>query len=841
MIKSYNFADIFITMDLLLNSITKKINCEVFGDRKENFKVKNLLFDSRKLGYCDGTIFFAIKTLSNNGEKYIPELYIRGVRVFVIENLPNDISFYEDACFILVENVIDALQSFAKIKRETFNNPIIAITGSNGKTIVKDWIIQLIDNDKKVCHSPRSYNSQIGVALSVWNLKQDDELGVIEAGISQKGEMIKLEEIIKPRIGIFTNIGDAHQVYFNSIEEKINEKLILFNNCETIIYCSEKKDIQKQIKDKFKDKKINLIGWGFDKDSIFKIKEISTKKNSSTIYYIYKGEESCFTIPLIDKASIENSINAYIACLLIGINKETLNLRTKSLQSLEMRLEMKEGINGTLIINDSYSSDLMSLDIALTFLNQQNSELQKTAILSDITQSFIDEKELYNAINKLLISKNINRLIGIGNGFIRNKSILTIENTVYSSTEEFLKKCHLKDFKDQIILIKGARSFCFEKISRFFEKKVHETVLEVNLTAIAHNVNYYKTKLKEGVKLMTMVKAHSYGSGGYEIASTLVNQKVDYLTVAFADEGVELRNNGINLPIMVMSPEEESIAKIIHYDLEPEVYSIKILKELIGAKKDYERIGSIKPLNIHIKLDTGMHRLGMEEKDMENLINILRKNPDIKIKSIFSHLAGADNPELDFFTYEQIKRFELMSQMIMKAFTYPILRHIENSAAITRFPEAQYDMVRLGIGMYGIGVDEEEQKKLRYVHRLKTIITLTREIKKGESVGYNRNFIAKEDMTIGVIPIGYADGLNRKRGNGNGKVWVNGFLAPIIGNICMDMCMIDLTGIEFSEGDDVVIFGEEYSVNNIAKELGTISYEIFTTVSTRVKRVFYQE
>jgi len=375
-----------------------------------------------------------------------------------------------------------------------------------------------------------------------------------------------------------------------------------------------------------------------------------------------------------------------------------------------MRLEMKEGINGTLIINDSYSSDLMSLDIALTFLNQQNSELQKTAILSDITQSFIDEKELYNAINKLLISKNINKLIGIGNGFIRNKSILTIENTVYSSTEEFLKKCHLKDFKDQIILIKGARSFCFEKISRFFEKKVHETVLEVNLTAIAHNVNYYKTKLKEGVKLMTMVKAHSYGSGGYEIASTLVNQKVDYLTVAFADEGVELRNNGINLPIMVMSPEEESIAKIIHYDLEPEVYSIKILKELIGAKKDYERIGSIKPLNIHIKLDTGMHRLGMEEKDMENLINILRKNPDIKIKSIFSHLAGADNPELDFFTYEQINRFELMSQIIMKAFPYPILRHIENSAAITRFPEAQYDMVRLGIGMYGIGVDEEEQK-----------------------------------------------------------------------------------------------------------------------------------
>ena len=706
-------------MELLLNSITKKINCEVFGQRREDFSVKNLLFDSRKLGNSDGTIFFAIKTLSNNGEKYIPELYGRGVRVFVVENLPNDISFYEEATFLLVGNVIQTLQSFAKIKREEFKNPIIAITGSNGKTIVKDWIVELIDKDKKVCHSPRSYNSQIGVALSIWNLKENDELGIIEAGISQKGEMEKLEEIIKPTIGIFTNIGDAHQVYFNSIEEKIDEKLILFSSCQTVIYCSDKKDIHKQITDKFKDKKINLISWGINEDAVFKIKEISNQKNQSTIHYIYNSKESSFTIPLIDKASIENSINAYIACLTIGINQDTLNLRTKSLQSLEMRLEMKEGINGTLIINDSYSSDLMSLEVASTFLNQQSNDLKKTAILSDITQSFIDEKELYIAINKLLVSKNINFLIGIGNGFIRNKSILTIENTVYSTTEEFLKKCHLKDFKDQIILIKGARSFEFEKISRFFEKKVHETVLEVNLTAIAHNVNYFKSKLKEGVKLMTMVKAHSYGSGGYEIAATLVNQNVDYLTVAFADEGVELRNNGINLPIMVMSPEEESIAKIIHYDLEPEVYSIKILKELIGAKKDYERIGSIKPLNIHIKLDTGMHRLGMEEGDMENLINILRKNPDIKIKSIFSHLAGADNPELDFFTYEQIKRFESMSQMIMKVFSYPIIRHIANSAAITRFPEAQYDMVRLGIGMYGIGVDKEEQQKLRYVHRLK--------------------------------------------------------------------------------------------------------------------------
>lgn len=828
-------------MEVLLGDITKYIKCQVFGYKNNDFIIKNLLFDSRKLNNIEGTVFFAIKTLSNNGEKYIPELYLSGIRVFVVENIPNDISNYTDTTFILVENTIQALQSFAKYRRQNFLNPIIAITGSNGKTIVKDWIVQLIDNDKKVCHSPRSYNSQIGVALSVWNLRTDDDLGIIEAGISQKGEMEKLEAIIKPTIGVITNIGDAHQVYFNSIEEKIQEKLLLFKDCETIIYCSDKKDIHEQVVKTFNDKSKEIISWGFFSDASFKIEKIDSQKNSSTIHYIYNGKKSSFSIPFIDKASIENSINAYISCLKIGIEEEKLKERTITLQSLEMRLEMKEGINHTLIINDSYSSDLMSLELALTFLNQQNSELEKTAILSDITQSFIDEKELYSAINKLLIEKKINNLIGIGDGFIRNKSILTINNIVFSSTQEFLKNCSLKNFKEQIILIKGARSFEFERVSRFFEKKTHETVLEINLTAIAHNVNYFKSKLKEGVKLMAMVKAHSYGSGGFEIASTLANQNVDYLTVAFADEGVELRNNGINLPIMVMSPEKESIAKIIHYNLEPEVYSISILKELIEAKKDYDKIGNKKELNIHIKLDTGMHRLGMEADNLDLLIEILHSNPDIKIKSVFSHLVGADNPELDYFTQKQIELFENMSRKILEAFSYPIIRHIANSAAIIRFPRSQYDMVRLGIGMYGIGVNEQEQKKLRYVHRLKTILTLTREIKKGDSVGYNRNYIAKEDKTIGVIPIGYADGLNRKRGNEKGKVWINGFLAPIIGNICMDMCMIDITNIECKEGDEVVIFGEEYSVNNIAKELDTIAYEVFTTISSRVKRIFYQE
>ena len=828
-------------MDFLINDISNYIKSEVFNNRKDDFLIKNLVFDSRKLNEVQGTVFFAIKTLSNNGEKYIPELYLRGVRAFVVENLPTDFSNYEETCFVLVENTIQALQSLVKVKRDMFNNPIIAITGSNGKTIVKDWIVQLIDNDKKVCKSPRSYNSQIGVALSIWNLEEDDEIGVIEAGISQKGEMIKLEEMINPTVGIITNIGDAHQVYFNSITEKILEKILLFKNSDTIVYCIDNKEIDKEIQNTYKDSGKELISWGFDRSACFKIENIETKKNQTDIYYNYKNIQSSFSIPFIDKASIENSINAFIACLAIGIDNETLRNRTSSLQSLEMRLQMKEGVNHTLIINDSYSSDLMSLELALIFLNQQNNELSKTAILSDITQSYINQKELYIAINKLLIEKNIDKLIGIGDGFIKNQYLLTIDNSIHASTQDFLKNSSLNDFKEEIILIKGARSFEFEKISRYFEKKTHETVLDINLSALAHNVNYFKTKLNEGVKLMAMVKAHSYGSGGFEIASTLANHNIDYLAVAFADEGSELRINGINLPIMVMSPEKESIAKIIHYDLEPEIYSISILKEMISAKRDYETINRKKELNIHIKLDTGMHRLGMEEGDLEELVDILKANQNIKIKSIFSHLAGSDNPEFDDFTREQINRFEKLSTRLIREFNYPIIRHIANSAAIIRFPEAQYNMVRLGIGMYGIGINEEDEKKLRYVHRLKTILTLKRKIAKDESVSYNRNFIAKQERTIGVIPIGYADGLNRKRGNGKGKVYINGFLAPIIGSICMDMCMIDITNIDCREGDEVVIFGEEFSVNNIAKELDTIPYEVFTTVSSRVKRVFYQE
>ncbi|MBP1646317.1 MAG: bifunctional UDP-N-acetylmuramoyl-tripeptide:D-alanyl-D-alanine ligase/alanine racemase [Bacteroidetes bacterium] len=830
-----------MSMNFTLSYFLERINSKIFGSKREDFIVKNLLFDSRKLNIIDGTVFFAIKTLSDNGQKYIAELYFSGVRVFVTENLPQEYEKYEDATFILVESTIGAMQEFARLKRELFKTPIIAITGSNGKTIVKEWIVQLIGNNLKVCQSPRSYNSQIGVALSLWNLTKDDNLGVIEAGISNKGEMQTLERIIKPQIGIFTNIGDAHQIYFNSIEEKIEEKLILFKDSKTIIYCMDNIQVHNIIQNKLKGSNKEILTWGKNENAVLRILKVGKQKSNSIIHYIYKGEESLFTIPFTDRASIENAINAFAACLTLNINLETLQERTPCLQSLEMRLEIKEGINQNLIINDSYSSDLMSLSLALDFINQQKDYSQKTAILSDITQSFNLKEELYKEINRLLIDRKINTLVGIGEDFIQYKSLLTINNRVFPTTQDFLKEFSLKDFNNQIILIKGARSFEFERISRLFEKKTHQTVLEINLSSLAHNVNYFKKKLKENVKLMAMVKAHSYGSGSYEIAKSLSKQHTDYLTVAFADEGVELRHNDIKLPIMVMSAQSKDLNKLLHYNLEPEIYSLSILKEFIDQKRQYEIIGNSQQLNIHIKLDTGMHRLGMEEKDIEPLIKLLKENPTIRIKSIFSHLAGADNHLFDDFTKKQINTFEALSQQITKAFPYKILRHIANSAAINRFPEAQFDMVRLGIGMYGIGDSAAQEQELEYVHSLKTHLILKREIEENETVGYSRAFVAKKKMTIGVIPIGYADGLSRQRGNGRGRVWINGNLVPIIGNVCMDMCMLDLSGVECKENDMVIIFSKEYPIWNISNELNTIPYEILSTISQRVKRVFYQE
>ncbi|MDR0971927.1 MAG: bifunctional UDP-N-acetylmuramoyl-tripeptide:D-alanyl-D-alanine ligase/alanine racemase [Bacteroidales bacterium] len=830
-------------MKVTLSTIIRKIECSTIGKIKD-FEVKILLYDSRKLTIADKTLFFAIQTSSNNGEKYIDSLYKKGVLAFVVKNPPKNISYYKDAIFIVVDDVVKAMQDIAKIKRDKFKNDVLAITGSNGKTIVKDWICQLIDRDMKICQSPRSYNSQIGVPLSLWNLNEDDDLAIIEAGISSYNEMENLERIIKPTIGLITNIGDAHQINFNSIEDKVKEKVKLLENCSKIIYCSDIKIIDDIIKQEIIDKnpkKRTIISWGKNKKAIFRIEKIQIFDKTTTIHYKYNKIKGSFSINFIDKASIENSINAFVASLVLGEDAKKLELRMQLLHSLDMRLQIKEGINSMLIINDSYSSDMFSLLLAIENLKQQALGLQTMAILSDITQSSLKGGQIVEKINSYLEENNIGFLIGIGENFVKYENKIKIKHKTFTSVEQFMENYCAKDFANKIVLIKGARKFHFEKITQFFEKRTHQTQLEINLSSIIDNVNYYKSLLKNSTLLMAMVKANSYGAGGYKVAWTLAKGGANYLAVAFADEGVQLREKGIKLPIMVCSPEKESISKMIQYDLEPEIYSLSILNDVIEQINTNIFFNKKRKLKIHIKLDTGMHRLGMEEEDIDILIKRIKENKNIVISSIFSHLAASDDEAFDGFTLHQGEKFEKLSNKIMSHFSYPIIRHIANSAAITRFPSLHYDMVRLGIGMYGIGVDEKEQEKLKYVHRLRTIITQIRNIKKGESVGYNRKFIAKKDMTIGVIPIGYADGFSRRRGNGKGRVLINGKLAKVIGSVCMDMAIVDLTNIDCKETDEVIIFSENYPVTNIAKELKTIPYEVFTTISPRIERVFYQQ
>ncbi|MDR1005624.1 MAG: alanine racemase [Bacteroidales bacterium] len=791
-----------------VRNIASILRTAVKGDT--DFEIKNLLFDSRRLNVANNTLFFAITTANNDGRKFIPYLYAQGVRAFVLQG-DFDTTGFDDAAFIFVNNTIKALQEIAVAKRQECKAvPVVAITGSNGKTIVKDWIVQLIGGDRKLCYTPRSYNSQIGVPFSVWNISKDDDLAIFEAGISKPDEMEHLEQIIQPSFGILTNIGDAHQVNFPSVETKLKEKLKLFSHCQSLIFC---KDIINSEVVKAVLPNVNLIAWSRNDDRCKSIAAL---------------------LPFNDKASTENAINAYLFAQMAGINEGKLRQRAAKLHALEQRLNVKVATGNSIIIDDSYSADLVSLEIALDFLNQQKHGAERIVIISDIEQSGIDAKDMVSKISLMLTNKHIKKAYCIGRKFFAHKSEIKLDNEVFESTNNFIKRLNISDFANKAILIKGARSFEFETISRLLEDKTHETRLEINLSALSDNVRYYKSLLQPCVKMMSMVKASSYGCGGWEVASALQNgSNVDYLAVAFADEGADLRNNGISLPIMVMSPESRAIEKIIHHNLEPEIYSLPILKQMVSA--------AYKPINIHLKLDTGMHRLGLERQDIETAISIIKNSPYIQIKSVFSHLFGADNPDLDKYTLDQIALFEENSKIIVDNFDYKIMRHLANSAAIVRFPQAHYDMVRLGIGMYGIGCNQTSQANLRYVHKLRTTITQIRHIRKDDNVGYNHNFIAKQDMIIGVIPIGYADGLNRHLGNGNYEVRIGEDKAAIIGNVCMDMCMIDLSCVNANEGDEVVIFAEQYPVAAMCEALQTIPYEVFTSISPRVKRVYFSE
>ena len=846
-------------MTYTLENIASIIGGKIVDDNYKSVVIKDLLFDSRLLANPEGTLFFSLKSNRNDGSKYIEELYNKGVRCFVVEdNVLKTTDYKCGVSFIIVEDTLKALQKLTAYHRNNFNIPVVGITGSNGKTIVKEWLYQILSPETSVVRSPKSYNSQIGVPMSVWQLNESHQIALFEAGISRYNEMQYLKDIIKPNIGIFTNIGSAHGKNFNNINDKIEEKLKLFHDVDTLIYCYDHAEIREAVeklniktfswskKNKNADVQVYSIKKGEDETIIsaniqkLKANEQQVISKNSQILRFSDSQIHKITIPFTDDASIENAIHCWLAAILFNIPEEVIEDKMRHLNPVAMRMELKSGINNCEVINDSYNSDFNSLTIALDFMNQQHHKKERVVILSDILQSELKEEDLYEKVALLLKNKGVNLIIGIGDAIMRQQDKFNINKIFYNDTKDFLTNHHIEDFNNQMILLKGARDFGFEKISKILEEKAHETILEINLNNLVRNMNYYRSKLKSDTKLMVMVKAFAYGSGNFEVSNVLEFHRADYLTVAYADEGIELRRKGINLPIMVMTPEMNTFESIIKNNLEPDIYSFRSLALLEDAieKSDTPLIS---PIGIHIKLDTGMHRLGFLKDEINDLLSKLKNNKNIVVKSIFSHLAGSDSQEFNDFTIQQINNFEEMSSKITAAFPYKILRHILNSAGISRFTEYQYDMVRLGIGVYGIAPCEEDKGKLKNVVSLKTTIVQIKEYEVGETIGYSRKGAIKRKSQIGVVPIGYADGLKRQLGNGNACFYVNGKAAPIIGNICMDMCMIDVTDIECKENDTAILFNENYPIERIAEACNTIPYEILTSISQRVKRIYFQE
>jgi alanine racemase len=836
-----------------IKSIAAIIQAEVL-QMHDDAVVKNIVLDSRKITEASVAVFFAIKGKRHDGHAYIKELYDKGIKNFIVNEALN-IAAFPKANILKVKNTVKALQALAVYHRKQFQMPVIGITGSNGKTIIKEWLYQLLSDDYTIVRSPKSYNSQVGVPLSVWQMNDEHQLGIFEAGISEPDEMSALQKVIQPEIGVFTNIGDAHAEGFLNIKHKISEKLNLFSNSKVLIYRKDYTEISAciaAIKNqllKHEDEageKFPLFTWSTQGEANLQIKQIQKHIGTTTISGTYQEQPYSIEIPFIDDASIENIINCWCVLLYLKVPHEKIQERMMKLGKVAMRLEMKAAINNCTLINDSYNSDIASLSIALDFLEQQSQHDNKTVILSDILQSGKSAPDLYNEVSQMISRKGIKRFFGIGKSLAKQQSLFEkiphLEAHFFESTEDFLNHFATLNFSSEIILLKGARAFEFEAIAKLLEEKRHATVLEVNLNAIAHNLNEYHKLLQPGVKMMAMVKASSYGSGGYEIAKTLQYNRVDYLGVAYADEGVELRKAGITLPIMVMNPEERSFEAMINFRLEPEIYSLHLLKKFARAFESFKKTIEHHDFPIHIDLETGMNRLGFAECDIDEMLATLQEHPHLKIQSIFSHLAASEDAKEDVYTKQQIADFERMSKTIIDAISYKPLLHILNSAGIARFPEAQYNMVRLGLGLYGIDSATLPQLKLQTVGKLKSTISQIKPIKKGETIGYNRSFKATKNMTIATISIGYADGIDRRLSNGKGSVLIHNKLAPIVGKVCMDMTMIDITNItETKEGDEAIIFNETLTIQKVAEWAGTIPYEILTGISSRVQRVFFQE
>lgn len=821
-------------MSYSLEKIASLIGAHCFGEGEA--QIDWILNDSRSLAFPESTLFFAMRSQRNDGHKYIPDLYRRGVRNFVVANLPENYEQkYSDAHFLRVVSPLKALQRLAERHREEYDLPVVGVTGSNGKTVVKEWLYQLLSGSRNVTRSPRSYNSQVGVPLSVWLLNSRSEVGVFEAGISQPGEMSALRAIIQPTIGVMTNLGPAHQENFSSLQEKCLEKLSLFKDCQVVVYEADDPVVSECV-DQAMLKGDHLAWSRRDPNSPLFIRDVRKEETFTTVNYTYLGTDGSYTLPFVDEASIQNSIHCLAVCLYLRLPATDVAARMSRLEPVAMRLEVKQGVRGCTLINDSYNSDINSLDIALDFMNRRPESRRRTLILSDILQSGMPVEELYAKVAEMVNRRKVDRIIGVGPDIMAQSQRFHMDKMFFVSSEALLQSGMLDKLSNEVILLKGSRKFNFEAISEHLSLKVHETTLEVNLEAIVRNLNYYRSFMKPETKMVCMVKASAYGAGSVEIAKTLQDHRVDYLAVAVADEGADLRKAGITGNIIIMNPEMSTFNMLFQYDLEPEVYSFALLEALIKAA---EKEG-ITNFPVHLKLDTGMHRLGFDpEHDLPALIDRLQHQTALLPRSVFSHFVGSDSPDFDAFSAHQFELFDKASRQLQEAFPYKILRHICNSAGIERFPERHLDMVRLGLGLYGI--DPIDNRVLNNVTTLKTTILQIHEVSPEDTVGYSRRGHLTRKSRIAAIPIGYADGLDRHLGCGHCYCLVNGQKAPYVGNICMDVCMIDVTDIDCKEGDTVEIFGDHLPVTVLSDVLGTIPYEVLTSVSERVKRVYFQE
>ena len=796
-----------------ISSVIQSSSCRLAAPEAD---ILHLLTDSRRLDTPRGTLFFAIPTARNTGVRYIETLHQAGVRSFVVPS-GTQVSF-QDINLWEVPDVVRALQLLAAHHRRQFHIPVIGITGSNGKTVVKDWLVQLLSPDYRIVSSPKSYNSQIGVPLSVWQMDGNHDLAIFEAGISRPGEMENLCQVIQPTIGILTNIGHAHDENFSSLQQKQQEKCRLFDRCTSVV-CNEQYPVR------------NARHWGTGDDCLVRLLDVHVRAGESILELSIGGTPSSVSIPFTDRASQQNALSCITLMALLGYPPSAIAQRCARLAPVEMRLEILQAVGNSLLINDSYSLDLASLDLALDHLVHQHQYATRTLIISDIPQTGIPSDQLYRQLAALLRQKGVQRLLAVGPQLSEHQAIFSaFDAHFYPSTEALLADTSLS-FHNEAILLKGARLFGFERVAALLRRNSHETVMEVNLDALIHNLNYYRSRLNPGTRLMAMVKASSYGAGTVAVASALQYHHVDYLTVAYADEGVTLRRGGISLPIMVMNPEPSAFDDIIRYHLEPDIYSLRILDLFADHLQ-----GIDSPYPIHLEFDTGMHRLGFSGHDLPSLLLRLQQlNHLVRVQSVFSHLACSEDPSMDDFSHRQIQRLQSWSLHL------PGLKHILNSSGITRFPEAQMDMVRLGIGLYGIAPEPDVQRHLRQVSRLVTRISQIKSIPAGDTVGYNCRWRAPRPSRIAILTIGYADGLNRHLGNGNGRVRIANLEAPIIGSVCMDMCFIDVTDIPCSEGDPAVFFGDAALLQRNAAAAHTIPYELLTAVSPRVKRVYYHE